>query len=175
MAKYLQMYLNGGMGIISQDSLNTMFYENVYVGDNTPYYYGMGWTLTEEYTEPVLGHSGLVENYISNMFLLPESGLGIVILINMNDYLVTNQLADIISKNVIFAILDKEQYKVSGNPYIVRHLLLNGAYFALLTTAVYPIATIKKWKKKKRTKPLTAFAIIRHGILPLLLLCLPEI
>ena len=38
----------------------------------------MGWTLTEEYTEPVLGHSGLVENYISNMFLLPESGLGII-------------------------------------------------------------------------------------------------
>ena len=35
MAKYLQMYLNGGMGIISQDSLNTMFYENVYVDDNT--------------------------------------------------------------------------------------------------------------------------------------------
>ncbi len=78
MAKYLQMYLNGGMGIISQDSLNTMFYENVYVDDNTPYYYGMGWTLTEEYTEPVLGHSGLVENYISNMLLLPESGLGII-------------------------------------------------------------------------------------------------
>ena len=39
-----------------------------------------------------------VENYISNMFLLPERGLGIVILIiNMNAYLVTNQLADIIS------------------------------------------------------------------------------
>ena len=64
-------------------------------------------------------------------------GMGIVaILINMNDYLVTNQLADIISKNVIFAIWGKEQYKVSGNPYIVRHLLLNGAYFALLKTAV---------------------------------------
>lgn len=133
------------MGIISRASLNTMFYENVYVDDNTPYYYGMGWTLTEGYSEPVLGHSGLVENYISNMFLLPESGLGIVILINMNDYLVTNQLADIISKNVIFAIWGKEQYKVSGNLFIVRHLLLNGAYFALLTTAVYPIATIKNW------------------------------
>ena len=80
MAKYLQMYLNGGMG----------------------------WTLTEEYTEPVLGHSGLVENYMSNMFLLPESGLGIIFLINMNDYLVTNQLADIINKNVIFALLGRE-------------------------------------------------------------------
>ena len=46
-----------------------MLYDNVYVDGDSPYYYGMGWTLTEEYTEPVLGHSGLVENYMSNMFL----------------------------------------------------------------------------------------------------------
>lgn len=174
MAKYLQMYLNGGMGIVSQDSLNTMFYENVYVDGNAPYYYGMGWTLTEEYSEPVLGHSGLVENYMSNMFLLPESGLGIMILINMNDYLVTNQLADIISKNVILTLLGKEQYTISGNPYIVRHLLLNGAYFALWIMALYPMATIKKWKKKKRTNRLIIFDITRHGLLPLLLLGLPQ-
>ncbi|MDE5696866.1 MAG: hypothetical protein K2I96_05560 [Lachnospiraceae bacterium] len=36
MAKYLQMYLNEGMGIISQNSLNTMLYENVYVDSDTP-------------------------------------------------------------------------------------------------------------------------------------------
>ena len=65
---------------------------------------------------------------MSNMFLLPESGLGIIFLINMNDYLVTNQLADIISKNVIFALLGREQYDVSGSPYTERHLLLNVAY-----------------------------------------------
>ena len=132
-----------------------------------------GWTLTEEYTEPVLGHSGLVENYMSNMFLLPESGLGIIFLINVNDYPVTNQLADIISKNVIFALLGREQYDISGSPYIVRHLLLNGAYLALVAVAVYPIATIRKWKKKKQTTRLILFDITRHGILPLLLLCLP--
>ena len=175
MAKYLQMYLNGGMGIVNQNSLNAMLYDNVYVDGDTPYYYGMGWILTEEYTEPVLEHSGLVENYMSNMFLLPESGLGIIFLINMNDYLVTNQLADIISKNVIFALLGREQCDISGYPYIVRHLLLNGTYLALAATAVYPIATIRKWKKKKRTTKLIILDIMRHGIFPLLLLCLPYI
>ena len=29
MGNYLQMYLNNGSGIISQDSLDTMFYDNV--------------------------------------------------------------------------------------------------------------------------------------------------
>jgi AcrR family transcriptional regulator len=53
------------------------------------------------------------------------------------------------------------------------HLLLNGAYLALVAVAVYPIATIRKWKKKKQTTRLILFDITRHGILPLLLLCLP--
>lgn len=173
MAKYLQMYLNGGMGIVSQNSLNTMFYSNVYVDDSIPYYYGMGWTLTEKYSVPVLEHSGLVENYISNMFLLPESGLGIIFLINMNDYLVTNQLADIISKNVILALLGREQYEISGSPYITGHLLLDGTYLVLMATALYPIITIRKWKKKKRTMRLIISDTVRHGMLPLLLFCLP--
>lgn len=175
MAKYLQMYLNEGNGIVSPNSINAMFYENVCVDENIPCYYGMGWTLTEEFAEPILEHSGLVENYMSNMFLLPERGLGVIFLINMNDYLVTNQLADIISKNVILALLNKEQYEVSGNPYIVRHLLLDGAYLTLIVTAIYPIMTIRKWKKKKRTKGLVIFDIVRHGILPLLLFCLPYV
>lgn len=174
MAKYLQMYLNGGMGIVSQNSINTMFYDHVPVDGNARGYYGMGWTLTEQYEEPVLGHSGLVENYISDMLLLPERGLGIAVLMNMNDYLVASQMVDMISKNVIAALAGKEPYQVSGDPYTVRHLLLDGAYAVLLATACYPIAGIKKWKKKKQTNRLTAFDIARHGVLPLLLLCLPE-
>lgn len=173
MAKYLQMYLNGGMEIVSQNSLDAMFYDNVYVDAASPYFYGMGWLLTGQYGEPVLTHAGLVENYMSNMFLLPERGLGIMLLVNMNDYLVANQLADIISENVIAAILGNEEYKVSGNPYLTGHFLLNMAYFALITASVYPIATIKKWKEKKHTKGLAAFDIARHGILPVLLISLP--
>lgn len=176
MAKYLQMYLNGGMGIVSQDSLNTMFYDNVYVEDTSPYYYGMGWILTEQYGETILTHSGLVENYSSNMFLLPKRGLGIVFLINMNDYFVANQLVNIISDNVILTLLNKKElYEISGEPYITRHLLLNTAYFTLLILSIYPIATIRKWKKKIKTKRLAAFDIARHGILPALLLSLPYI
>jgi len=47
------------------------------------------------------------------------------------------------------------------------------AYLVLVAAAVYPIATIRKWKKKKQTTRLILFDITRHGILPLLLLCLP--
>ena len=172
MAKYLQMYLNGGMGIVSQDSLNTMLYDNVSVDGGVPSYYGMGWTLTEECKEPVLGHSGLVENYMSNMFLLPESGLGVVFLIHMNDYLVGNQLADSVCKNVLLILLGEEPCDVSGSSYLAGHLLLNVIYSAFATAAIYPIAAIRKWKKKERTAKGVVFDILRHGAMSLLL-CAP--
>lgn len=69
----------------------------------------------------------------------------------MNDCLVTNQLADRIGRNVISALLGKELYEASGSPYLVRHLLLDGACLLLLSAAAYPLMVIKKWKKKKRT------------------------
>lgn len=43
LGKYLQMYLNGGIGILSKSSIDTMFYgDTVYVDGNIPYWYGYG-------------------------------------------------------------------------------------------------------------------------------------
>lgn len=170
MGRYLQMYLNGGMGIISQDGIDTMFYDNVFIDGASPYYYGMGWQLLPtQYDEPVLNHAGLVENYTSNMFLLPESGIGIVVLINMNDYLVTNQLAG----NMVMPLLGEPQTEVAGNPYIRNHLLYDLLYLLLLALALYPLLTIKKWQKKAQKKSLLILDVIRHGVFPVLLICLP--
>lgn len=172
MAKYLQMYLRGGQGIVRADSLNTMLYDGVYVEDGG-YSYGMGWILTEEFEEPVLCHSGLVENYMSYMLLLPERDLGMVFLINMNDYLVANQLVNQLRLNAIGLLLEKETQTVSGTPYLTGHFLLDGIYLALLAIAGYPAASLRKWKKRRRTKAGIAFDLARHGILPMVLIFLP--
>lgn len=170
MGKYLQMYLNGGMGIISQDSIDAMFYDSVYIDGVTPYYYGMGWQLLpDQYSEPILNHAGLVENYTSNMFILPESGIGIVVLINMNDYLVTNQLAG----DMIMPLFGEEQTGRTGNPYVKSHLLYDLIYILILAVAIYPLAGIKRWQKKDKKKGLLALDIIRHAFLPVILICLP--
>ena len=171
MGRYLQMYLNGGMDIIGQNSIDTMFYEGVYIDGASPYYYGMGWQLSPgQYSEPILNHAGLVENYTSNMFILPESGIGIVILINMNDYLVTNQLAG----NMIMPLLGEAQTKLSGNPYVKEHLLYDIIYILILAIALYPLVTIKRWQKKSKKKIRFVFDIVRHGIFPVFLICLPN-
>lgn len=82
------MYLNGGENIISADSINEMFYNNVAVEDEIPYSYGMGWTLINEpLKRPTLLHSGLVENGMSCIYILPEDNIGAAITINTNQNL----------------------------------------------------------------------------------------
>lgn len=104
LGKYLQMYLNSGNGIISAQSIDTMFYgDTVYVDDNVPYWYGYGWaTVKEPLSEPVLRHSGLIETGTSCVFILPESDIAIAIATNVNDYFVTNEMMDRLCHNYFF-------------------------------------------------------------------------
>lgn len=166
--KYLQMYLNAGLNIVTEDSIHQMFYDNIPQDDIDRDYYGMGWVYTKYYSKPVLTHSGLVENYTSKMFIIPESNIGVVILTNMNDYLVTNNLLE----DIVKPLLGEEQPNVPNNLYFKYHLLFDSLYLVITIIAIYPIVTIKKWKNKNKSKKLYIIDIIRHLILPLLFILL---
>lgn len=171
MGKYLQMYLNNGMIIISEDSIHQMFYDNIPQDDIDRAYYGMGWEYTKYYSKPILTHSGLVENYTSKMFIIPESNLGVVVLVNMNDYLVTNNLLE----DTVKPLLGEEKTEVSNNLYIINHLLIDAIYIVITIIALYPIITIKSWKNKNKTKKLYIIDIARHLLLPIVLILIPTI
>lgn len=171
MGKYLQMYLNNGLNIISEDSIHQMFYDNIPQDDIDRDYYGMGWVYTKYYSKPILTHSGLVENYTSKMFIIPESNIGVVVLVNMNDYLVTNNLLE----DIVKPLLGEEKPEVSNNLYIINHLLIDAIYIVITIIALYPIITIKSWKNKNKTKKLYIIDIARHLLLPILLLLIPTI
>ena len=171
MGRYLQMYLNQGLNIITDDSISKMFYDNIPQDNIDRDYYGMGWVYTKYYSKPVLTHSGLVENYTSKMFIIPEDNIGIVILINMNDYLVTNNLIE----DIVKPILGEEKPNVPNHLYLKNHLLLDVIYLIVTMITIYPIVTIKKWRNENKTKKLYIIDIIRHLIFPLLLSLLPVV
>lgn len=171
MGKYLQMYLNNGVNIISEDSIHQMFYDNIPQDDIDRDYYGMGWVYTKYYSKPILTHSGLVENYTSKMFIIPESNIGVVVLVNMNDYLVTNNLLE----DTVKPLLGEEKKEVSNNLYIINHLLIDAIYIVITIIALYPIITIKSWKNKNKTKKLYIIDIARHLLLPIVLILIPTI
>jgi CubicO group peptidase (beta-lactamase class C family) len=111
------MYLNGGEGIISNQSIDKMFYrDTVYVEDDVPFWYGYGWaTVKESLSEPVLRHSGLVETGTSCVFILPESGIGVAITTNVNDYFVTNEMMDSLGWGVILMLLGESPNEITDN------------------------------------------------------------
>ena len=168
MGRYLQMYLNDGENIISKESINSMFFDNVSVNDGS-YYYGMGWLYsTQMYSQPMFWHAGLVENYTSNMFILPKEGIGVAVLVNMNDYLVCNNLIN----NIINPLIGEERQNYP-NLYVILHLVIDVICFLLCFISVHSIATIGQWTKKENIN----FIIdgLRHILLPIFLLCIPLI
>ncbi len=179
LGKYLQMYLNGGKGIISADSINKMFYQGVEVEANIPCRYAMGWTLINEpLKQPALRHSGLVETGMSVVYILPESEIGIAIAVNTNDYFVCKDMMDRIDWGVVLMIMGDEPNQIGANEYVLKHLLYDFIYLLVFAIAVLPIFLIAHYKKMLASGKLWVKVLLLtllHLILPVTLLLLPQI
>ena len=175
LGKYLQMYLRGGESIISSDSINKMFYENVEVQAKIPYKYGMGWTLTNEpLKQPALRHSGLVETGMSTIYILPEREIGIAIAVNANDYFVGKDLMDRIDWSLVLMLTGDKPNQISDNEYVTRHILYDLAYFVVFAISILPLFFKKRLITGKLWVNITIFVLL-HLILPTFILLMPRI
>ena len=179
LGRYLQMYLNGGENIISADSIHEMFYNNVAVEDEIPYSYGMGWTLINEpLKRPVLRHSGLVENGMSCIYILPEDNIGAAITINTNDYFVGADFADRVGWGVVLMLMGDAPNQIASNEYIMKHLMYDGIYLAVFILSVLPllfIGTYKKRLQKGYNWKTAAWMLVLHVVFPVFILMLPSV
>ncbi len=177
LGKYLQMYLSGGSGILSEESIHTMFYgDTVYVEGDIPFWYGYGWaTVKEPLPEPVLRHSGLVETGTSCVFLLPERGIGIALEANVNDYFVTNEMMDSLGWGVVLMLLGKAPNEITDSAYMVNHLWIDLIMLAVLVTAILPLCLLPRYAQRVKGKKrvfTVAELILLHVLLPVFLLLL---
>ena len=158
MGRYLQMYLRGGEDIISRDSIERMFLENV-PGEDEGEYYGMGWIYSEENGKTKMYHTGLVENYVAYMYIYPGEDKAGIVLIAMNDYLVNNIYLD----NIIAPLTGTDLPDRSGM-YPVLHGVIDLVCIMLTAATLFPLITLKKWKTKNKN---AVFEVFRHVVLPL--------
>ncbi len=177
LGKYLQMYLNGGNGLITKESMDTMFYKDtVYVDEDIPFWYGYGWaTVKEPLSEPVLRHSGLVETGTSCVFILPKKEIGIAITSNVNDYFVTNNMMDSLGWGVVLKILGDTPNEISSNEYFFHHLFNDLIMLIVFITAILSICLLSKYryKLKHHYRPLVAlFPILINFIFAIFILLL---
>lgn len=175
LGKYLQMYLNGGNGVISQESINTMFYgDTVYVEGDIPFWYGYGWAKVKDpLSEPVLRHSGLVETGTSCVFIMPERDIAVAIESNVNDYFVTNEIMDSLGWGVILMILGDQKNEITCSAYILKHLLIDLIMLAVFMSAILPLCFIPRYVHRIQKKKMI-FRIVQiiplHFLLPVLIL-----
>ncbi|MCH5316570.1 MAG: beta-lactamase family protein [Eubacterium sp.] len=180
LGKYLQMYLNGGNGIISEKSINTMFYgDTVYIDGDVPYWYGYGWnTIKEPLSEPVLRHSGLVETGTACIFILPESDIAIAITVNVNDYFVTNEMMDSLGWGVVLMLLGDAPNEIKSSDYILSHIRIDLIMSVVFAAAIVSLCLIPKYANriKSAKKSLIALLLISFNLLlPILILLLVPI
>ena len=144
-----------------------MFYDSVFVEDDIPYSYGMGWNVIKDtLSEPVIYHTGLVETGMACTYILPESGIGVSFTVNANDYLIGTDLADRVGWAVIEILTGDKHGEIGEHEYLLRHLMFDAIYMAVLAVAVLSFVKVRSGKTN------TAVLILLHLILPVLLLIL---
>ena len=107
LARYLQLYFEGGKGIVSPEGLDQMMAPRVTTptqsvpslwGEETPgehnVHYGYGLSTQEFYGQRLVGHGGSVLVSTAHLAFIPERKLGVAILANGSGYPL-NQLAQV--------------------------------------------------------------------------------
>lgn len=175
LGKYLQMYLNGGRGTISEESIDIMFYgDTVFVDDDVPFWYGYGWaTVKEPLPETVLRHSGLVETGTSCVFILPESDIAVALASNMNDYFVANEMMDSLGWGVVLMLLGEAPNEIPDDAYTAQHVGINLIMLVVFASALLPWCFLPRTAaniKRGRVRLEIVLLALVHGVLPLLIL-----
>ena len=181
MATYLRMYLNAGAAddgarVLSPDSVQSMFLDRVPDPEGDTYY-GMGWTsFCWDDGELVLSHDGQVENYVASMCLLPERGVGVVVLADANDNVGgNNRFFDLVGGVVAIAVGGDPE------PVDVRWTALwrqrtDVLYACALLAAAAPLLLAGRWRRRLASAPrrrLLAQGLGLHAALPAAILALP--
>ena len=91
-------------------------------------------------------HTGLTENYIADMYLLPESGVGVVFLANTNDYMVTNNLMNKVTSKVVMTLMGYATDELDPKDYVDAHLFYDLVFAAFILVALMEIIKSHKWR-----------------------------
>ena len=180
-AKYLRMYLNGGKtggaenSIISSDSIKTMWYKNVPLGEKDyDAYYGMGFNYMKYKDTPMIFHGGQVENGITYMYILPEEQLAVCFMINAGDEFVMNNLMNNVIWESIDIINGAEPAKVNHATYILLHILYDFIYLLMIGFSVLILIKAIKSKPGFAIKKLIC-GVTGYILWPVLLLTFSEL
>jgi CubicO group peptidase (beta-lactamase class C family) len=158
MTHYLSVHLNGGRygnhQLLSPQGMTTLHTPGAKMSPWNSY--GMGWVIQGQPGATKIWHNGDVSNFHSNLLLLPNQHIGIVILINVSK--AYNNAAINIPIEGVAAILLGESLTASTNPpvTVIPQLMLLATLLIPLLWIVGSYLFIRRWRRRGELPP--------HGI-----------
>ena len=141
MCSYLRYLLNlhneDPNSVDSQNITKQLFTPRSDINSN----YGMGWEVRKWKDYHRFKHDGLTQSFSSSMLLLPEQGLGIIIMANINNSPATSDIAD----GVLRILSESESVEYSKADFYLRNSLPLFALWVLIVMVI----RMKQWIKQK--------------------------
>jgi CubicO group peptidase (beta-lactamase class C family) len=167
MTHYLSALLNGGTygnnQLLSPQGIAALHTPGSRISPLSSY--GMGWVIQDQPGSTKIWHNGDVSNFHSNMLLLPDQHIGIVILINVNGFNYSPAIN--IPIEGVAAILLGEDLTASTNPpsAVIPQVMMLVAILIPGLWIVGSYLSIRRWQHRGELPP--------HGIGFFWRLCLP--
>jgi CubicO group peptidase (beta-lactamase class C family) len=155
MSHYLIAQLNGGaydqQQVLSPSGIDTLHSAGAKMGPSSSY--GMGWIVRGQLGARKIEHTGDTSNFHSNMLLLPDQQLGIVILINVSGYSQINAIN--IPIEGVAAILLGQDLTAAVDPPAnwVSPLIPLVPLFILIVWIAGSYLFIKHWRQQGNLPP----------------------
>lgn len=167
MARWMSMLLQSGQvdgkRVLSPESVRTM----LTAPQGMPY--AMGWFVSSEGGEPVLSHDGVFSTVFAEAMLLPGTGQGLLMLVNVNS-LPHTLLAFPRLRNALRGGITTD---VRGSPALSVREIGFGSAILTMFIAIFAVWRLTQFKRHKRPKTGWASLGWRVGIylIPLAMLC----
>jgi hypothetical protein len=158
MAHYLSAQLNGGTygnnQLLSPQGIVTLHTPGARISPLSSY--GMGWVIQGQPGSTKILHGGDISNFHSNLLLLPDQHIGIVILTNVGGF--TNSTAMNSPIEGVAAILLGDSLTASANPplTVITPVMLLATLLITSLWIVWSYLSIRRWHHRGELPP--------HGI-----------
>lgn len=177
MGLYMQMLLNNGGDVLSQSSIEKMLQTNIDATTDkaTNRYlteggakYGMGMASKEIDGQQVYYNTGSVECFNSTMMILPEKGIGIILMYNSSDPDVGNDLIRQLERGVLAIEMEQKPAPVEDTYYQV-HGVIDGIAVGIILLSWLPIFMMGFWCKRRRNHVFSIPGILIDFLIHILL------
>ncbi|MBI1280565.1 MAG: serine hydrolase [Anaerolineaceae bacterium] len=174
MTHYLIAQLNSGTygnnQVLSSQGINTLHAPGAKISPLSSY--GMGWVIEGQPGSTRIWHNGDVRNFHSNLLLLPDQHIGIVVLVNVGGFL-KSAVNDIPIEGVA-EILRGNGLTASTNPplNIIPQVIMLVMFFIPILWIAWSYHSIKRWQNRGEL-PLYGISRLWRFYLPLVIDLLP--